>query len=110
MNSRGRQEAYLIKRVQPEVEDPTKIVTKLDLWFPCWNKCGEWVIGFIVIFKSLSEGTSTFPGVLTSSKKFTKEAARDIYLSIVLVEQLNNSPPKVSEEQRINIWSKVKLF
>ena len=33
--------AYLMKRVHPDQLDPTKIVTKLDLWFPCWNKCGE---------------------------------------------------------------------
>jgi len=92
-NTRGRLEAYLMKRVQPELEDPSKIVTKLDLWFPCWNKCG----------------TSTFPEVLTSSQKFTKEAARDIYLSVVLVERLNNISTERSEEVRINIWSKEDL-
>ena len=80
----ARREAYLLKRVQPELTDPSKIVTQLDLWFPCWNKCGERVTDFTVIchlFNFLTAGTSTFPEVLTSSMKFTKEAARDIYLS-----------------------------
>ena len=80
----ARREAYLLKRVQPELTDPSKIVTQLDLWFPCWNKCGERLTDFTAIchlFTCLTAGTSTYPEVLTSSRKFTKEAARDIYLS-----------------------------
>ena len=33
--------AFLMKRVYPDQGNPTQIVTKLNLWFPCWNKCGE---------------------------------------------------------------------
>ena len=50
-NSLGRREAYLMKRVQPELSDPSKIVTKLALWFPCWNKCGKSVRDFAGTFQ-----------------------------------------------------------
>ena len=111
--SLGRREAYLMKRVRPELTDPSKIVTQLDLWFPCWNKCGERVTDLNVIchlFNCLTAGTSTFPQVLTSSMKFTKEAARDLYLSVKIVKRIKNVEDEMSEDVQINIWSKVKLF
>ena len=49
-------------------------------------------------------GSSTFPEVLTDSRKFTKEAGRSIYLSIILE---NKRKVKVGKELKINIWSKV---
>ena len=52
-NSLGRREAYLMKQVQPELSDPSRIVTKLDLWFPCWNKCGERVTDCTVSLQSV---------------------------------------------------------
>ena len=47
---------------------------------------------------------------MTSSMKFTKEAARDIYLSVKIVKRTTNVRDEVSEDVKINIWSKVKLF
>ena len=59
---------------------------------------------------SLTAGTSTFPQVLTESRKFTKEAARDLYLSVLLLQRMNKIEVEISQEFKINIWSKVKLF
>ena len=59
---------------------------------------------------SLTAGTSTFPQVLTVSQKFTKEAARDLYLSVLLLQRMNKIEVEISQEFKINIWSKVKLF
>ena len=112
-NALGRRNGFLVKRIKEKdfshsLTSSTDLETSLDLWFPCWNKCGEKKSGIFQMKLNSTPGTSTFSEVLTSSGKSTKEAGRDSYLSISLEKSTGNQTIEVAEELKINIWSKVK--